>query len=85
MSARGCTVQELTLGATRRLRLKPRTGGRSLALEPAAGDLVVMGGRCQRDWVHSVPKTDPGCGARISVNFQSYAQAGGEEEKMIER
>ena len=70
-----CIVPVLTLGATRRFLLKPRTGGRSLALEPAAGDLVVMGGRCQRDWVHSVPKTDPGCGARISVNFQSYAQA----------
>jgi alkylated DNA repair dioxygenase AlkB len=70
-----CIVPVLTLGATRRFLLKPRAGGRSVALLPAAGDLVVMGGRCQRDWVHSVPKTAEPCGARISVNFQSSAQA----------
>ena len=70
-----CVVPVLTLGATRRFLLKPRAGGRSVALRPAAGDLVVMGGRCQRDWVHAVPKTAEACGARISVNFQSSAQA----------
>ena len=70
-----CIVPVLTLGATRRFLLKPRAGGRSLVLRPAAGDLVVMGGRCQRDWVHSVPKSAEACGARISVNFQSSEQA----------
>jgi alkylated DNA repair dioxygenase AlkB len=70
-----CIVPVLTLGATRRFLLKPRAGGRSVVLRPAAGDLVVMGGRCQRDWVHSVPKTAEPCGARISVNFQSFQQA----------
>ena len=70
-----CVVPVLTLGATRRFLLKPRAGGRSLAFEPAAGDLVVMGGRCQRDWVHCLPKSADACGARISVNFQSYEQA----------
>jgi hypothetical protein len=34
-----------------------------------------MGGRCQQDWVHGVPKTPFLRGARISVNFQSAAQA----------
>ena len=70
-----CIVPVLTLGATRRFLLKPRAGGRSVVLRPAAGDLVVMGGRCQRDWVHAVPKTAEPCGARISVNFQSSEQA----------
>lgn len=70
-----CVVPVLTLGATRRFLLKPRKGGRSLAFEPASGDLVVMGGRCQRDWVHCVPKSADPCGARVSVNFQSSAQA----------
>jgi alkylated DNA repair dioxygenase AlkB len=70
-----CVVPVLTLGATRRFLLKPRAGGSSLVLRPASGDLVVMGGRCQRDWVHAVPKTAEPCGARISVNFQSSVQA----------
>jgi alkylated DNA repair dioxygenase AlkB len=70
-----CIVPVLTLGAARRFLLKPRAGGSSLGFEPHCGDLIVMGGRCQEDWVHSVPKGDPDMGVRISVNFQSSAQA----------
>jgi alkylated DNA repair dioxygenase AlkB len=70
-----CIVPVLTLGATRRFLLKPRDGGPSLVVRPSAGDLVVMGGRCQEDWVHSVPKAPDTLGARISVNFQSSEQA----------
>ena len=71
-----CIVPVLTLGATRRFLIKPRNGGPSIAFKPGSGDLIVMGGRSQEDWVHSVPK-DPGIAEpRISVNFQSSAQAG---------
>ena len=72
-------VPVLSLGATRRFLLRPREGGRSTVFTVATGDLVVMGGRCQRDWEHAVPKeTDP-TGARISVNFGSSAQSAPEE------
>jgi alkylated DNA repair dioxygenase AlkB len=71
-----CIVPVLTLGATRRFLIKPRHGGNSIAFRPRSGDLIVMGGRSQEDWVHSVPK-DPGIvELRISVNFQSSVQAG---------
>ena len=70
-----CIVPVLTLGATRRFLLKPRRGGSSIAFMPRSGDLLVMGGRCQQDWVHGVPKTDGVGAARISVNFQSSEQA----------
>ena len=70
-----CIVPVLTLGATRRFLVKPRDGGTSMAFRPGTGDLIVMGGRSQEDWVHSVPK-DPGVTeARVSINFQSSAQA----------
>lgn len=69
-----CIVPVLTLGATRRFLLKPCAGGKSLAFSPRAGDVLVMGGRCQRDWVHSVPKAPDAMGARISVSFQSSEQ-----------
>jgi len=70
-----CIVPVLSLGATRRFLLKPHDGGRSSVLVPAGGDLIVMGGRCQRDWRHCVPKQTSPTGARISVNYSSRAQA----------
>jgi alkylated DNA repair dioxygenase AlkB len=70
-----CTVPVLSLGATRRFLLRPRDGGPSTTLVPRSGDLVVMGGRCQRDWRHSVPKQTAPAAARISVNFSSSEQA----------
>jgi alkylated DNA repair dioxygenase AlkB len=64
-------IPVLSLGATRRFLIRPISGGHSTALTPAGGDLVVMGGRCQRDWQHSVPKQKSPAGSRISLNFQS--------------
>lgn len=60
----------LSLGATRRLLLRPRGGGASLACNLGQGDLIVMGGSCQRTWEHSLPKTARPTGARISVQFR---------------
>lgn len=68
-------VPVLSLGAQRRFLLRPaRGGGPSTVLRPVAGDLVVMGGRCQTDWRHSVPKQTTLAGPRISVNFSANAQ-----------
>ena len=70
-----CIVPVLTLGATRRFLIKPRAGGTSIVLKPGSGDLIVMGGRSQEDWLHSVP-IEPGIAEqRISINFQSSMQA----------
>jgi alkylated DNA repair dioxygenase AlkB len=66
-----CIVPVLSLGATRRFLIRPAEGGQSISLHPAAGDLIVMGGRCQRDWRHCVPKQTTTTGARISVNFST--------------
>lgn len=64
-------IPVLSLGATRRFLIRPISGGHSTVLAPAGGDLVVMGGRCQRDWQHSVPKQETPAGSRISLNFQA--------------
>jgi alkylated DNA repair dioxygenase AlkB len=70
-----CIVPVLTLGATRRFLLKPKAGGASVAFSPRSGDLVVMGGRCQKEWVHAVPKVPGILEPRVSINFQSSMQA----------
>ena len=65
-------VAILSLGAPRALLLRPRGGGRGAALryEVGHGDLLVMGGSCQRTWEHAVPKTAQAAGPRISVQFR---------------
>jgi alkylated DNA repair dioxygenase AlkB len=70
-----CVVPVLSLGETRRFQIRRHDGGRSITLVMHGGDLVVMGGRCQRDWVHCVPKETRPAAARISVNFGSSLQA----------
>jgi alkylated DNA repair dioxygenase AlkB len=63
-------VAIVSLGAPRRLLMRPRGGGSSLRHELGGGDLLVMGGSCQRTWEHTVPKTARAVGPRISVQFR---------------
>jgi alkylated DNA repair dioxygenase AlkB len=62
-------VPVLSLGATRRFLMRRASGGPTLTFRPASGDLIVMGGRAQRDWRHCVPKESTPSGPRISINF----------------
>jgi alkylated DNA repair dioxygenase AlkB len=59
----------VSVGERRPFRLRPRTGGRSLAYHLGHGDLLVMGGACQHHWQHSVPKVRS-TGPRISITFR---------------
>jgi alkylated DNA repair dioxygenase AlkB len=63
-------VAILSLGAPRAFLLRPRGGGPSRRYEIGHGDLLVMGGSCQRTWEHAVPKTAQAVGPRISVQFR---------------
>jgi alkylated DNA repair dioxygenase AlkB len=63
-------VAILSLGAPRALLLRPRGGGPGQRYELGHGDLIVMGGSCQRTWEHAVPKTARPVGPRISVQFR---------------
>jgi alkylated DNA repair dioxygenase AlkB len=62
-------VAIVSLGDPRRLLLRPRHGGASISVELGHGDLLVMGGSCQRTWEHAVPKVAH-AGPRISVQFR---------------
>ncbi len=63
-------VAIVTLGAHRPFRVRPLGGGPSIDLSPASGDLIVMGGRCQLDWEHGVPKVTRQIGGRISASWR---------------
>ena len=62
-------VAILSLGAPRTLALRPR-GRRRCTYRLGHGDLLVMGGSCQRTWEHAVPKTARPVGPRISVQYR---------------
>jgi alkylated DNA repair dioxygenase AlkB len=63
-------VAILSIGSARTLKLRPRGGGESLGFSLGHGDLVVMGGSCQRTWDHAIPKTAEPVGPRISIQFR---------------
>ncbi|MDF2092724.1 alpha-ketoglutarate-dependent dioxygenase AlkB [Knoellia sp. 3-2P3] len=63
-------VAILSVGSARSLMLRPRGGGESLGFSLGHGDLVVMGGSCQRTWDHCIPKTAKTVGSRISIQFR---------------
>jgi alkylated DNA repair dioxygenase AlkB len=64
-------VAIVSLGTPRPLLLRPREGnGPVLRHDAGHGDLLVMGGSCQRTWEHAVPKSTRVTGPRISVQFR---------------
>ncbi len=69
-SSEDTMVAIVSLGSPRALMLRPRGGGQARRYELGHGDLIVMGGSCQRTWEHAVPKTARPVGPRISVQFR---------------
>jgi alkylated DNA repair dioxygenase AlkB len=62
-------VATVSLGSPRRFLLKPAEGGASVSFALGRGDLVVMGGTCQRTWRHGIPKV-ANAGPRIALMFR---------------
>lgn len=62
-------VAIVSLGAPRRFSLRARGGGPSTRILMGAGDLLVMGGTCQRTFDHAIPKM-ANVGPRVSLMFR---------------
>lgn len=63
-------VATVSLGQPRKFLLRPTEGGASIAYRLGRGDLIVMGGTCQRTWRHAIPKVARAPGPRIAVMFR---------------
>jgi alkylated DNA repair dioxygenase AlkB len=80
----------LTVGAQRPWLMQPRGapdrfhagGANVIDLAPASGDLLVMGGRAQANWLHAVPKV-PGAlpAGRISAQWRWTSKTGRPEQQ----
>jgi alkylated DNA repair dioxygenase AlkB len=74
-------VVTVGLGERRRFLLRPGDSGpATLTLRTGEGDLVVMGGRCQHEWQHTVPK-ERHAGARMSITLRHSGPSGGDPER----
>lgn len=62
-------VAILSLGEPRPFRIRPKGGGASIGWSAGRGDLIVMGGSCQRTHDHAIPKVAK-AGPRIAVMFR---------------
>jgi alkylated DNA repair dioxygenase AlkB len=63
------TVAIVSTGQPRPFHMRPRGGGASRSWQLGHGDLFVMGGSCQHDWEHCVPKV-AAAGPRLSIMFR---------------
>jgi len=78
-------IAVLSTGQRRPWLIRPDVGRRidpdddladALDLSPAGGDLIVMGGRCQRGFLHAVPRVRERIGERISVQWRWTSRRG---------
>ncbi|MGZ4773377.1 MAG: alpha-ketoglutarate-dependent dioxygenase AlkB, partial [Ilumatobacteraceae bacterium] len=63
------TVVIISTGQPRPFHVRPRGGGASWSWPLGHGDLFVMGGSCQHDFEHCVPKV-AAAGPRLSIMFR---------------
>ena len=75
LEAEEAVIPVLSLGASRKFLIRHKRGGKSTSITAHGGDVIVMGGRCQRDYQHMVPKQKLTSGARVSLNFSSEPAA----------
>lgn len=62
-------VATVSLGGARRFMIRPKDGGQTHSFSLGHGDLVVMGGSCQRTWEHAIPKVASAV-PRIALMFR---------------
>lgn len=70
MLERGGEIASLSFGAERQFSLKHKTEKAKTSLILQSGSLLVMKGKTQIYWLHSLPKTKKVKGARINLTFR---------------
>ena len=65
-------VASVSFGARRGFRLKPRSGGPAITVDLSHGDLLIMGGATQQEYVHAIAKSKRVNGPRVSLTFRRY-------------
>jgi alkylated DNA repair dioxygenase AlkB len=66
----GDVIGSVSLGATRKFRIRHNTTRETQTFQLEHGSLLIMAGTMQRFWQHEVPKTKRPVGERINLTFR---------------
>ena len=71
----GNVIGSLSLGATRKFRIRHNITRETQTFLAAHGTLFIMAGTMQQHWQHEVPKTKLNVGERINLTFRKIAMS----------
>lgn len=71
----GDTIASVSLGATRRFRIRHNATRETATFLLEHGTLILMTGTMQRFWQHAVPKTKQLVGERLNLTFRQITPA----------
>lgn len=66
----GPIISTVSLGATRRFKIKHNLTKETQSFKVSNGTLIIMAGTMQEFWKHEIPKTKETIGERISLTFR---------------
>ena len=67
-------IGSLSLGATRKFRIKHNMSKETMSFPVGHGTLIIMAGTMQQHWKHEVPKTTENVGERINLTFRHITE-----------
>lgn len=70
----GNVIGSLSLGATRKFRVRHNVTRETRTFLAAHGTLIVMAGTMQQFWQHEVPKTKQNVGERINLTLRKISR-----------
>ena len=66
----GNVIGSLSLGTTRKFRIRHNASKETMTFSVGHGTLIIMAGTMQKFWQHEVPKTKLDVGERINLTFR---------------
>jgi alkylated DNA repair dioxygenase AlkB len=70
----GNVIGSLSLGATRKFRIRHNVTREVKAFDVSHGTLIIMAGTTQQFWKHDVPKTKENVGERINLTYRKIVK-----------
>jgi hypothetical protein len=77
----GDVIGSLSLGATRKFRIRHNLTRETQTFLAGNGTLIIMAGTMQQHWQHAVPKTKLNVGERINLTFRHITNASSKKAK----